>query len=46
VLVEDIVSVQQAIILSIFVVDLDLASVLNQILHHLLPEGLQLDIEI
>lgn len=45
-LIEDIISVQQAVVLSVFIIDLDLAAILHQVLHHLLPEGLQLDIEI
>ncbi len=45
-LVEHIVRIEETVILSILIIDLDLAAVLHQILHHFFAERLQLDIEI
>lgn len=44
--VEDIVGIEETVVFPILIIDLDLAAVLHQILHHFLAERLQLDIEI
>ena len=45
-LVEQVVSIQQTIVVPVIVGDLGAVSVLNQLLHCLLSEGLKLDVEV
>ena len=45
-LIEQVVSIQQTVIVPVIVGDLSAVSVLNQLLHCLLSEGLKLDVEV
>ena len=46
VFIEDIISIEETVILSILIIDLDFTAVLNKVFNDLLTEGLKLDIKI
>lgn len=45
-LVEQVVGIEEAVVLSVFIVDLRHVAVLHELLHHSVSKVLQLDIEV